>query len=50
MVQRYWTELRAHAGDAGRLNAHVERPNVGLTVHLHVAETDAQARAQAEPA
>ena len=29
MVQRYWTELRAHASDTGRLNAHVERPNVG---------------------
>ncbi len=50
MVKRYWSELEAHAGDAGRLNGHVDDPKAGFMVHIHVAETDAQAREQARPA
>jgi alkanesulfonate monooxygenase SsuD/methylene tetrahydromethanopterin reductase-like flavin-dependent oxidoreductase (luciferase family) len=52
MVHRYWTELHAHAGDAGRLNAqaHDDDPKVGFMVHIHVAESDAKAREQARPA
>jgi alkanesulfonate monooxygenase SsuD/methylene tetrahydromethanopterin reductase-like flavin-dependent oxidoreductase (luciferase family) len=50
MVQRYWSELHAHDSDAGRLNAHVTDPKVGFMVHIHVAETDALAQAQAKPA
>src|SRR5262249_49119230 len=38
------------ASDAGRLNAHVARPNYGFSLHIHVAETDAQAQRQAKPA
>ena len=50
MVARYWSAWRAHAADAGRLNSHVAEPKCGLSVHIHVAETDEQARAQAGPA
>ncbi len=50
MVQRYRTEYAAHQTDSGRLNGHVERPAYGFMLHVHVAETDAQARAQAQPA
>ncbi|MBV9135117.1 MAG: LLM class flavin-dependent oxidoreductase [Chloroflexi bacterium] len=50
MVQRYWSELDAHADDPGRLNAHVPDPKVGFMVHIHVAETDALALEQAKPA
>jgi alkanesulfonate monooxygenase SsuD/methylene tetrahydromethanopterin reductase-like flavin-dependent oxidoreductase (luciferase family) len=50
MTQRYWRELAAHEHDAGRLNAHVSDPKVGFMVHIHVAETDAKAREQAQPA
>jgi alkanesulfonate monooxygenase SsuD/methylene tetrahydromethanopterin reductase-like flavin-dependent oxidoreductase (luciferase family) len=50
MVNRYRTEYAAHADDGGRLNAHVTDPRVGFMVHIYVAETDAQARAQAKPA
>jgi alkanesulfonate monooxygenase SsuD/methylene tetrahydromethanopterin reductase-like flavin-dependent oxidoreductase (luciferase family) len=50
MVQRYWSELDAHATDPGRLNAHVADPKVGFMVHIHVAETDALALEQAKPA
>ena len=50
MVQTYHTEYAAHAADAGRLNGHVNDPKVGFTVHIHVAETDEVARAQAKPA
>jgi len=50
MVNTYWSELGAHAGDPGRLNAHVTDPKVGFMVHIHVAETDAKAREQARPA
>ena len=50
MVKRYQSELAAHAQDARRLNGHVNQPNVGFSVHVHVAETDAQALQQAQPA
>jgi alkanesulfonate monooxygenase SsuD/methylene tetrahydromethanopterin reductase-like flavin-dependent oxidoreductase (luciferase family) len=50
MLQRYQTEYAAHRTDPGRLNGHIERPNHGFSMHVHVAETDAQARAQAQPA
>jgi alkanesulfonate monooxygenase SsuD/methylene tetrahydromethanopterin reductase-like flavin-dependent oxidoreductase (luciferase family) len=50
MVQSYWSELAAHAGDTGRLNAHVTDPKVGFMVHIHVADTDDLALAQARPA
>ncbi|MCA1646642.1 MAG: LLM class flavin-dependent oxidoreductase [Chloroflexi bacterium] len=50
MVQRYKTEYAAHQTDAGRLNGHVDHPNYGFSMHVHVAETDALARAQAQPA
>jgi alkanesulfonate monooxygenase SsuD/methylene tetrahydromethanopterin reductase-like flavin-dependent oxidoreductase (luciferase family) len=50
MIQRYRAEYDAHRTDPDRLNGHVERPNYGFSLHVHVAETDAQARAQAQPA
>jgi alkanesulfonate monooxygenase SsuD/methylene tetrahydromethanopterin reductase-like flavin-dependent oxidoreductase (luciferase family) len=50
MVQRYRDTLAAHEHDAGRLNGHVDRPNYGFSVHIHVAESDALARKQAKPA
>jgi alkanesulfonate monooxygenase SsuD/methylene tetrahydromethanopterin reductase-like flavin-dependent oxidoreductase (luciferase family) len=50
MLQRYQSEYAAHRTDSGRLNGHVERPNYGFSVHVHVAETDALAREQARPA
>ena len=39
-----------HAGDPGRLNGHVKDVKVGFSLHIHVAETDAQALEQARPA
>jgi alkanesulfonate monooxygenase SsuD/methylene tetrahydromethanopterin reductase-like flavin-dependent oxidoreductase (luciferase family) len=50
MLHKYQAEVAAHASDAGRLNAHVARPNYGFSLHIHVAETDAQAQRQAKPA
>ncbi|HEY1298502.1 MAG TPA: LLM class flavin-dependent oxidoreductase [Chloroflexota bacterium] len=50
MTQRYWSEFSTHAQDQKRLNAHVIDPKVGFMVHIHVAETDAHALAQARPA
>jgi alkanesulfonate monooxygenase SsuD/methylene tetrahydromethanopterin reductase-like flavin-dependent oxidoreductase (luciferase family) len=50
MVDTYWAEHAAHASDSGRLNGHVDDPKVGFVAHIHVAETDALARAQAKPA
>jgi alkanesulfonate monooxygenase SsuD/methylene tetrahydromethanopterin reductase-like flavin-dependent oxidoreductase (luciferase family) len=50
MVQGYWSGLAAHASDTGRLNAHVADPKVGFMVHVHVADTDDLALAQARPA
>jgi alkanesulfonate monooxygenase SsuD/methylene tetrahydromethanopterin reductase-like flavin-dependent oxidoreductase (luciferase family) len=50
MVGRYRSEYEAHTSDSGRLNGHVARANVGFSLHMHVAESDARARAQARPA
>jgi alkanesulfonate monooxygenase SsuD/methylene tetrahydromethanopterin reductase-like flavin-dependent oxidoreductase (luciferase family) len=50
MVQRFRSEYAAHAQDAGRLNGHVRDVKVGFSLHIHVAETDAQALEQARPA
>ena len=50
MVQRYRTEYAAHQADSRRLNGHSTRADYGFMLHVHVAETDAQARAQAQPA
>jgi alkanesulfonate monooxygenase SsuD/methylene tetrahydromethanopterin reductase-like flavin-dependent oxidoreductase (luciferase family) len=50
MVQRYRAEYEAHRSDSGRLNGHVDRPHCGISLHIHVAETDTLALAQAQPA
>jgi alkanesulfonate monooxygenase SsuD/methylene tetrahydromethanopterin reductase-like flavin-dependent oxidoreductase (luciferase family) len=50
MVRRYRTEYAAHQADPGRLNGHVAEPRYGFSMHVHVAETDALAIAQARPA
>jgi len=50
MAQQYRREYDAHATVPDRLNGHVADVKIGLSVHIHVAETDAQAIAQARPA
>ena len=50
LVQRYQSEYPAHKDDPQRLNGHVKEPKVGFAVHIHVANTDEQARNQARPA
>jgi alkanesulfonate monooxygenase SsuD/methylene tetrahydromethanopterin reductase-like flavin-dependent oxidoreductase (luciferase family) len=50
MVRRYRELYAAHRNDANRLNAHVGEPKYGFSLHVHVAETDALALAQAQPA
>jgi len=50
MVGIYRQELAAHRNDPGRANGHVARPFCGLTFHIHVADTDEQARKQAKAA
>ena len=47
MIRRYRQEYEAHKSDANRINGHVSEPNFGFTIHIHVAETDEQAIAQA---
>ena len=44
MVRRYREERAADDTDARRLNGQVRDPRVGFTTHIHVAETDEQAR------
>jgi alkanesulfonate monooxygenase SsuD/methylene tetrahydromethanopterin reductase-like flavin-dependent oxidoreductase (luciferase family) len=46
-LARYVAALAEHAGDAGRLNAHVTSPRYGCMQHVYVADTDAQARREA---
>jgi alkanesulfonate monooxygenase SsuD/methylene tetrahydromethanopterin reductase-like flavin-dependent oxidoreductase (luciferase family) len=46
----YRREYALHRDDPGRLNAHVAEPFLGLSIHIHVAESDAKARDQARPA
>jgi alkanesulfonate monooxygenase SsuD/methylene tetrahydromethanopterin reductase-like flavin-dependent oxidoreductase (luciferase family) len=48
MLDRYRTELAAHRDGSNRLNGFVTEPNYGVMFHTHVAETDAQAIAQAK--
>src|SRR5262249_9207810 len=50
MVDRYIDALETHRGDPGRWNAHVAHPLVGLSAHVHVADTDERAVAQASAA
>jgi alkanesulfonate monooxygenase SsuD/methylene tetrahydromethanopterin reductase-like flavin-dependent oxidoreductase (luciferase family) len=50
MVKTYRSEYAAHASDSRRLNGHVSDPKVGFVVHVHVADTDKQAREEAGPA
>jgi alkanesulfonate monooxygenase SsuD/methylene tetrahydromethanopterin reductase-like flavin-dependent oxidoreductase (luciferase family) len=50
MLQRYRAEYAAHASEADRLNGHVAQPRYGFSVHIHVAASDALARARAKPA
>jgi alkanesulfonate monooxygenase SsuD/methylene tetrahydromethanopterin reductase-like flavin-dependent oxidoreductase (luciferase family) len=49
-LAQYRQEYALHRGDPDRINAHVAQPFLGLSIHIHVAETDEQARAQARPA
>jgi alkanesulfonate monooxygenase SsuD/methylene tetrahydromethanopterin reductase-like flavin-dependent oxidoreductase (luciferase family) len=49
-VARYSAEYARHASDPGRLNGHVKNPKVGISSHVHVADSDTVARAQARPA
>jgi alkanesulfonate monooxygenase SsuD/methylene tetrahydromethanopterin reductase-like flavin-dependent oxidoreductase (luciferase family) len=49
-LARYQQELAQHRADSGRLNGHVRRPRYGIVRHVHVAETDRRARAEARPA
>ncbi|TMF03415.1 MAG: LLM class flavin-dependent oxidoreductase, partial [Chloroflexi bacterium] len=48
-ARRYWDEYAKHASDTRKLNGRGV-PKVGLSVHIHVAQTNAQAHAQAGPA
>jgi alkanesulfonate monooxygenase SsuD/methylene tetrahydromethanopterin reductase-like flavin-dependent oxidoreductase (luciferase family) len=50
MLSNYRAEYATHLDDPDRLNAQVDHPNYGFSLHIHVAETDALARAQAQPA
>lgn len=50
LLRLYRAEYAAHRSDAGRVNAHVAEPNIGISAHVHVAETDAKAREQARTA
>jgi alkanesulfonate monooxygenase SsuD/methylene tetrahydromethanopterin reductase-like flavin-dependent oxidoreductase (luciferase family) len=42
-AERYWVAWEDARDDDGRLNAHVERPNLGLASTIVIAPTDAQA-------
>lgn len=50
LIQLYWQEHAANQSDTSRVNAHVEKPFVGVSLHIHVADTDEKARDQARPA
>ena len=50
MVALYRREYAAHQDDPDRLNGHITQPHYGFSVHMHLAETDAQAMDQARPA
>lgn len=50
LVDEYWRVWHEHRADPGRLNAHVAEPQVGISRHLLVADTDVEARRLAETA
>jgi alkanesulfonate monooxygenase SsuD/methylene tetrahydromethanopterin reductase-like flavin-dependent oxidoreductase (luciferase family) len=50
MIAHYRSVYEAHRADPGRMNGHVAEPKYGFSLHVHVAETDALALAQAKPA
>jgi alkanesulfonate monooxygenase SsuD/methylene tetrahydromethanopterin reductase-like flavin-dependent oxidoreductase (luciferase family) len=50
LMDLYRREWVVHHDDPNRLNAHVASPFLGLSMHVHVAETDERARDQARPA
>jgi len=47
MVDMYWAAYNAHEGEPGRLNAHADIPLCGISGHVHVADTDEQAKREA---
>jgi alkanesulfonate monooxygenase SsuD/methylene tetrahydromethanopterin reductase-like flavin-dependent oxidoreductase (luciferase family) len=47
MLARYREEYAKHRDDLNRINGHVKEPNQGFMIHVHVADTDKQATAQA---
>lgn len=47
LLQQYREEWAAHRDDPERLNGHLAQPNYGFSMHVHVAETDERALAQA---
>jgi alkanesulfonate monooxygenase SsuD/methylene tetrahydromethanopterin reductase-like flavin-dependent oxidoreductase (luciferase family) len=46
----YRREWEAHRGEPGVLNGHVAAPCYGISRHIYIAETDAQAQAEAREA
>jgi len=44
-VEGYWSDYERHRDDAGRFNAHVPEPTIGMMRQIVVAETDAEAEA-----
>ena len=50
LMETYLREFTAHRDDPKRLNAHVAQPLLGLSIHVHVADTDEKAMEQARPA
>lgn len=49
-TRRYWQVWQEHRNDPNRLAAHIARPRLGMSRQILVAETDAQALAEAEQA
>jgi alkanesulfonate monooxygenase SsuD/methylene tetrahydromethanopterin reductase-like flavin-dependent oxidoreductase (luciferase family) len=49
-VDEYRHQWQAHHADAGRLNAHVDKPLMGAMRQVFVADTDAEAEAMARSA
>ncbi|MGH2366283.1 MAG: LLM class flavin-dependent oxidoreductase [Chloroflexota bacterium] len=50
MFSRYWGAWEEHKNDPNRLNGQVARPNVALSTHVYVADTDERAVAEARQA
>jgi luciferase family oxidoreductase group 1 len=50
LMDTFKRESELHRSDPHRLNPMVERPFTALSMHVHVAESDEKARAQARPA